>query len=68
MLVIERLQGQWLSIGPDIRIKLVRTGRRTLLGIEAPPERLVARDDYRGPNRASTPPGQSNLTPPAEAA
>ncbi len=46
MLVLERSSGGAIRIGDDIRIKVVRIGRnRVLLGVEAPREVAVWRDE-----------------------
>lgn len=46
MLVLTRRSGEALRIGPDIRIRILVTGRgQVRLGVEAPGELLVLRDE-----------------------
>lgn len=51
MLVLTRKRGQEITIGDNIRLKVLEIGERTVrIGIEAPPEVRVLRDDV-GPER-----------------
>ncbi len=46
MLVLSRKQLEGIQIGPDIRIKIVKVDRNQVrLGIEAPPDVLIVRDE-----------------------
>ncbi len=46
MLVLSRKQLEGIMIGPDIRIKVVKVDRNQVrLGIEAPPDVLIVRDE-----------------------
>jgi carbon storage regulator len=46
MLVLTRKANQAIQIGPDIRVTVTRIeGDRVKLGIEAPPDVRVVRDD-----------------------
>lgn len=46
MLVLSRKMGEWILIGEDVRITLVRcSGKRVQLGIEAPRDVQIARGE-----------------------
>ena len=46
MLVLSRKQFEGIQIGPDIRIKVVKVDRNQVrLGIEAPPDVMIVRDE-----------------------
>ena len=46
MLVLSRKQFEGIQIGADIRIKVVKVDRNQVrLGIEAPPDVLIVRDE-----------------------
>ncbi len=47
-LVLERKEGEQLSIGPDIKVQVVRINPYTVrLRIIAPPEVAIVRDDVK---------------------
>lgn len=45
MLVLSRSVGEGLRIGPDIRVAVVRIGNSVRLGIEAPPDMAIVREE-----------------------
>lgn len=45
MLVLSRGQGEWIRIGDNIRIQIVRTGPKVRVGIEAPKEMIILREE-----------------------
>jgi len=45
MLVLTRKQGEKIYIGDDIVITVVRTGDRVRIGIDAPPEVKILREE-----------------------
>lgn len=50
MLVLTRLKDQSIYIGPDIRVVVVRIdGDRIRLGIEAPDDVVIHRDEFGRP-------------------
>lgn len=49
MLVLARLAGETILIGPDIRVTIVRiSGNLVRVGIDAPKEILVIREELQG--------------------
>ena len=54
MLVLSRKQFEGIQIGSDIRIKIVKVDRNQVrLGIEAPPDVLIVRDELVADPEAS---------------
>ena len=52
MLVLSRFQGEKIRIGPDIVIQVVRIqGGKVKIGIEAPPDVEIWRDEIKTPTR-----------------
>jgi carbon storage regulator len=53
MLVLARKRGEWVTIGQDIRVVIVESGRNVVrLGIEAPRGVKILRDEFtRKPKR-----------------
>jgi len=48
MLVLTRKVGEWIDIGDDVRVQVVAIGRSQVrLGLEAPREKQILRDDAR---------------------
>lgn len=48
MLILTRHEGEWISIGDDIRLQIVRIkGDQVRLGIEAPADVAILRDDAK---------------------
>ena len=45
MLVLSRQVGEAIRIGPDIRLVVVRIGNSVRLGIDAPPELKIVREE-----------------------
>ncbi len=49
MLVLSRKAGERILIGPDIEITIVRLqGNTVRIGVEAPPEMAVVREELKG--------------------
>lgn len=64
MLVLERTPGSAITIGPEIRIDILRTGiNRVLIGIDAPRPLTIRRAELEpfGPDRPS--PSNGHMTP-----
>ncbi len=72
MLVLSRRTSQQITIGPEIRITVVRIDRNQVrLGIQAPPDLPILRSELthtppnppRGPRGQNTPPGGGASSP-----
>lgn len=64
MLVLSRKKGERLRVGPDIVITVVRVGAHNVrLGIDAPYEVAIIRDDAEASPDSSLTPESRPLTP-----
>lgn len=63
MLVLSRDEGESLQIGDDIKITVIRTGRKVRLGIEAPPDVPVWRSELQRFGKAAHSPSSQSSSP-----